>query len=385
MGIEYIEIQNGGLLGIINPNHSSGRSVLLRADVDALPLKESQHNLLKRRVCISENDGIMHACGHDGHMAMLLGAGKILKEIESELNGTVYLCFERGEEKLLNHKYLLAYMDKNHINPDSVWAIHIKNDIESGTFSIMDGAQMAAAIIFDMTIKGIGGHGSRPDLANNPIDAFVAIYHSLQELKIRSIDPFDILSYSVGLIEGAEALNVIPKDLRFAGTARFLNREKAGSVFYKKLHEEINYISKAYDVEISENQFDKPQFPVINDSKCVELSNKIIKEEFGVEKIIQTEPWMASESFSAYLAQWPGVFAFLGTKNSSLGTGADHHNPEFDIDEDILPIGVTATVKYAYEFLNSDLVPEQREYKGKFKEYLKEIGCSEHEIEEFYR
>lgn len=384
LGVEYVEIPNGGLLGKIVGNLPGDKSVMLRADVDALPVIEQDDNLSGPRVCKSSVDGVMHACGHDGHMAMLLGAAKLLNDKKDEFGGTVYLCLERGEEGTGNVKYIFAYLDKYDINPDSVFGIHLLSTQKTGTFGISDGPMMAGAQAFSITIEGKGGHGSRPDQSINPIDAFAAIYNYLENYRLAKVNPFETLTYSVGVIDAGNVPNVIPQTLRFSGTARFFNREEVGVPFQKTFKEKVVQLAEAYDCQVHFNMYTKAFFAVVNDKDCAVFAREHFKEEFGEEAVIIPDPWMASESYSRYLAQWPGVFAFLGMENEEKGIGAAHHNHLFDVDEDVLAMGAAGAASYAYNFLNSDFKPEKKEYNRRVKEMFEDLGDSKEDIESWY-
>ena len=202
MGVEHVVIENGGILATIKGGKPGDRAVLLRADVDALPVLETPDNLKKgMRTCISQTPGLMHACGHDGHMAMLLGTAKILLDKKDEIEGTVYLCFERGEEAAGNVEYIFPYIERNNIQIDAVYGAHLVATLPSGYLAINDEGMMAGSMGFQITIEGQGGHGSRPDQSNNPIDCFVAIYQRLQALRLTKVDPFKTCTYSVGLLQ----------------------------------------------------------------------------------------------------------------------------------------------------------------------------------------
>lgn len=384
LGIEYVEVTNGGIIGKIVGNLPGEKSVMLRADIDALPVLEQDDNLAGPRTCKSTVDGKMHACGHDGHMAMLLGAARLLLDKKDEFGGTVYLALERGEEGTGNSKYLFAYLDKHGINPDSVFGIHLLATQKTGTFGISDGPMMAAAQAFDVTIEGKGGHGSRPDQSINPIDAFVAIYNYLESLRLAKVNPFTTLTYSVGMLQSGNVPNVIPQTLRFAGTSRFFDRELAGIPFHDTFKEKIEKLADAYDCTVHYNRYTKPFFAVVNDKDCAVFAREKFAKEFGEEAVIIPEPWMASESYSNYLQQWPGIFAFLGVENEEKGIGAAHHNHFFDIDEDVLAMGAAGAATYAFEFLNSDFIPAHRPYRGKFRELFMETGNSAEEIQSWY-
>lgn len=355
LDIPCVEIENGGILAWIRGDEDNGRSVLLRADIDALPVQESDDNLLPgKRTCKSLNEGVMHACGHDAHIAMLLGAIKVLMEKRSEIKGTIYIVFERGEEYPDNFWQILEYMDKNHICPDTSWAIHVFAGLETGKLSIADGSVMASSIPFTVTLQGRGGHGSRPDQAVNPIDAFCAIYTALSSFRMRRVNPFVGFTCSIGKVVAGDIGNVIPDTLTFQGSVRTLDREVAGKDFITEFEKFVSTIAEAYGCTAEMKPLSS-SFPVANSPVCAEFAREHIAAELGKECLCQAEPWMATETFANYLKLWPGVFAFLGIANPEKGCGAAHHNPAFDIDEDALVVGTAAAVTYALEYLNSDL------------------------------
>ncbi|HZW49665.1 MAG TPA: amidohydrolase, partial [Bacillota bacterium] len=162
LDIPYIEVENGGVLGFIKGTHP-GKTVLLRADVDALPIQEPKVNLKAERTCVSQNAGVMHACGHDAHTSMLLGAAKILNQHKDEINGEVLLVFERGEEAAGNIRQIMHYMEDHKITWDGAWGLHCFQDMPTGTLGIRSGGCMAGSLVFRFKITGEGGHGSRPD------------------------------------------------------------------------------------------------------------------------------------------------------------------------------------------------------------------------------
>ena len=216
MGIRYEVVPKGGIIGYIEGTKpGKGKTVLLRADCDALPVLEKKDNLAGPRVCCSKVDGVMHACGHDGHTAILLGAAKILNEHKDEIAGKIILFFERAEENGGGMPQMLAYMDKHGITADTCYGTHLFAMLESGKIGLITGGTMSTAMGFNITIHGKGGHGSRPDQANSPIDCFVAIYNALQAARLTKITPFKPLTLSVGLLQAGAVSNVIPNDLTF--------------------------------------------------------------------------------------------------------------------------------------------------------------------------
>ena len=349
MGIEYVDLKPGGILAKISGNSDSSRAVLLRADVDALMIDEAEENLRQKKTCVSKVSGVMHACGHDGHTAMLLGAAKILSEKKNELNGTVYLCFERGEEGTDDYLDLFRYIDENGIKIDTAFAIHLLSSQPSGKMVINDSAMMAGNMSFYVTLIGEGGHGSRPDEANSPIDCFTAIYQRLQALRLARVSPFETVTYSVGFLKAGSQSNVIPKTLEFSGMIRYLNPETE-YVIEKEFKQTLEGIASAYGCGIN-YKLNLTNPSVVNYPPHAQIARRAIANEIGEENVITAEPWMASESFAHYLIKWRGVMSFLGIKNEELGTGSPNHSPEFDIDESALKNGSAGAAAYALEFL----------------------------------
>lgn len=361
LGIEHIEVPDGGILGFID-SKNPGKTVLLRADVDALPMKETPDNLKGPKVAVSENEGACHACGHDGHMAMLLAAGKVLAENKDLLtSGRVILFFERGEELTGNVVFLHKYIEDNKIHIDSAWGIHLYSDLEEGKISLPAGPVMAGNITYDLKIKGTGGHGSRPDQSVSPIEAFSAVNTAMNTVRMNKINPFTPFTASIGYVRSGTVRNIIPETLEFGGTMRLFDMT-AGEEFKKNLLKITKSVGEAYDCEITGN-INGPHPAVINDDECSVVAKKAVTEVLGGDCILDVEPWMASEKMSATLIQWPGVFALVGIKNDDKGYGAAHHNSAFDFGEVPLVLGATAAVAYACEFLASDVDTSDRKWK----------------------
>lgn len=383
IGIPFVEVEKGGILATLKGERDKGKSILLRADIDALPVQETEDNLLPgMRSCISKVPGVMHACGHDGHTAMLLGAAKILAEKREELEGTVHFCFERGEEATGNVGYIFAYIEKHNIHIDTVYAIHLLATAPAGRMVINDTDMMAGAMAFDITIEGCGGHGSRPDQAVNPIDAFWAIYGGMLSLRMQKISPYKTLTYSIGKVHAGVAGNVIPQTLNFSGSMRTFDTEGVGMNFYHAFRKLIDSTCEAYGCKAVYNAFTRPGLAIVNDPELAAFARQVIGEELGQERVSSGEPWMASDSYSQYLRQWPGVYAFLGVENAKKGVGAAHHNQAFDLDEDVLKLGSAGAAAYALAYLSSEGLPCGRRLG--YREFLEQLGAGEKSIRRFY-
>lgn len=371
MGLSSEVIKNGGVLSIIEGTHP-GKTLVLRGDLDALPMTGNKHNLKGEKAVVSQNDGAAHMCGHDGHTAMLLGAAKILSENKDLITGRVILAFEQGEE---NGRGIVGILTRIlEIGADGVWGIHLKSDIPSGKVSVDPGPRMAGAFMFDVKIDGSGGHGARPDLANTPVDVFTDFYNHLKSSRMNTLDPFKAITFSIGSVNGGSSHNVIPDSLNFKGTYRFLHYDqgvRAEQEFRDKLDKIAALHDCTYEYLIPPKAMN---LSVYNQGDCAEIASEAVKDFIG-EACLYTYPaWMASEPFALYQKYLPGVFAFLGIENKEKGTGADHHNSKFDIDEDVLKLGVASTVQYALYFLNSDKKISFKPEETEVETFAKDAG-----------
>jgi len=358
LNISTITVEDGGLLGIIDSG-KPGKTLLMRADIDALPVAESPNNLKCPKVCCSQVPGFSHSCGHDCHMAMTMIAGKILAKNKADWTGKVVLCFERGEEYGANIRYLLPYLvEKSGLNIDGCYATHVRWDIPAGKVNIQSGAVMAGGLGFSIKLIGTPGHGSRPDLANNPIDCFNAIYNDLAACPMRTVNPYDFLTFSIGQLEAGTQINVIPGELTFGGTSRFFNLKQAGQHFLDVLRRSVKHECEIFGCKYEVLRCLDPLFEVRNNAPLSALCKKAVAKELGQSVFFTPTPWMASESYALYLQEYPGIMTFTGIANPKTGAGANHHTPEFDIDEAGLTTGVIMAVSYALAFLSSNIDPK---------------------------
>ena len=348
--IPYVQVPGGSIFAYINGD-STGKTVLLRSDIDALPILESETNLKNKKVCISKNPGVMHGCGHDDHIAMLLSAAKILKNMEASLNGRVVLMFEEGEEGHRNIEKLLAYMAEKDMKFDTCYASHVRWDIPTGKLSCCQGSAMSSLYHFVLEINGKGGHGSRPDLAHSVIDCFHDIYSNLDTLRLKYIKPNTVLTWSLGSVNAGATFNLIPDKLTCEGSIRMVDRN-SGREFIKEFERivaaicPLNYCT--YQFKLLEQLLPTENYPA-----CRKTYIDSIKKQIGEDLIYDCEPWMASETFSYMCSLFPGVETFVGIENDELGSGANHHTPEFDLDEDGLIYGTAAAVSYVLEYFEN--------------------------------
>ncbi|MGE7840280.1 amidohydrolase [Lysinibacillus sp. NPDC093712] len=369
LGIDYEIVPNGGIIGFIDGNQA-GKTLILRADLDALPMKEEDTNLKMKKIVVSNTDEAAHTCGHDGHTAMLLGAAKILSQHKDKVKGRVLLVFEQGEEMGGGIFNLLKRLCG--IGADGVWGIHLKSDMPTGKISVEAGPRMAASFSFNVVIKGKSGHGSRPDLSVAPLDCFTDFYSNLKAMRLSSLDPFKTITYSIGTINSGTAINIIPESLQFSGTARYLDFEQGAHAAneFKRILEKVCELHHCTFEFITEPK--ECDLIVRNQKDCAQLAIAAVEGAVGVNALHSTPAWMASESFAFYEKYFPGVFAFVGIQNIDKGIGAEHHNVYFDIDEDALKLGVAATVQYTIDFLDNEnqieFTPDKRDIKSLFVE-----------------
>ena len=336
--------------------------------MDALPIKESKTNLTKEKVCISKNDGVSHACGHDAHTAMLLAEAKILNENKEDLNGNIVLLFERGEEAGGNIRNLLPYaVETMKLKIDTCMATHVKWDVPTGTISAEPGAVFSGAYGFIIKLHGQAGHGSRPDLAHSVLDCFNNIYNHINMIRMKYVAPTDILTCSVGFVNCGTVRNIIPDELTFGGTIRTFNVDGAGTPFVKQMMDVVEKECELCQCTYEILHMPDPLFECQNNAVCSEIAKNAVRKYIGEDAVTVAQPWMASESMQACLKLWPGIITFTGIQSEEAGTGANHHTPEFDVDERGMIYGVAAALGYVKDFLNYDKEIPFKPFEGTLK------------------
>ena len=340
MEIPFERIANTGVIGTIVGGRP-GKTIALRADMDALDLQEIADVPYR-----SKNDGFMHGCGHDGHTASLLGAGKVLKEIQSELQGTVKLFFQPAEEVARGAKKMIAEGALNGV--DSIFGIHIWNSLECGKVSVEAGPRMASAGEFTINVKGKGGHGAMP---HQTIDAVVvgsSIILDLQSIVSREIHPSDPAVLTVGKFEAGSRNNVIAEDAVIIGTTRCYNHE-VNHLFEERIRRVCEHTAFAHGATTT-LAYETLVIPVINDQKISKIAAGSV-EKIRSKEAIQNFPALnVGEDFSYFMDQVPGVLALVGCKKEG-GEYYPHHHPMFDIDEDGLEVATALYAQVAYDFL----------------------------------
>lgn len=373
MGIPNVDVPHGGALGFLG-DEKKGRTVLLRADVDALPAKESAVNGGgKPKAVVSQDDHAAHLCGHDCHTAMLLGAAKILKAHEGELNGRVILMFERGEESTGNLAWLLRYLFDHHYQIDTSFGMHVFPDVPAGQIAALSGPIMAGPLGFKVRLTGKTAHGSEPYVGRSPIDAFVSLYGTMAGMRMKYANPYDPMVFSVGQVHSGSANNIIPAELTFGGSFRVHNFED-GQRIRQKLEQAIKDTAEMYDCK-ADYEIMGPNLALYNDPECTAFARGVFTRAFG-ENILDNEakPLMGSESHAMTAKIWPGVFLFLGIYNEAKGTTARNHNECFEPDEDCLTLGTACHCAYAVEYLKKGPSTEGKVYTGDLKAFFEKYN-----------
>ena len=341
VNIKIKRIGKTGVLGILEGN-KLGRTVALRADMDALPIEEANNIPYK-----SKNKGVMHACGHDGHIAMLLGAAKLLSQMRDKIKGTVKFIFQPAEESAQGASMMIKGGAIEGV--DAILGIHLWADLAVGKVSLESGPRMASVANFKITIKGRGGHGSMPHQGVDAIVAASAAVMDLQSIVSREINPLDSAVVTIGKINGGEARNILCDKVTLDGTTRCFNNQIVDK-FPAIMERVVRKTSEAYRAE-GKLEYIIVSPLLINDINLSNISSQALIKNFGEEIIVKLEKIMAGEDFTFFAQEVPSVFAFVGARNEKKGANYPHHHRKFNIDEDALVIGTSLYSQFALDFL----------------------------------
>ncbi|QQE77123.1 M20 family metallopeptidase [Alicyclobacillus sp. SO9] len=345
----------GGNLEITRPTPTSvvaklkggkpGRVLGVRADMDALPITEENSFEFK-----SKNDGVMHACGHDGHTAMLLGTAKLLLAMQPDIPGEVRFIFQHAEElfpggaeEMVNAGVMEGV--------EQVIGIHLWSPLTVGKIGIRAGAFMAAPDTFYITVKGKGGHAAQPQETVDSIAVAAQVVTNLQHVVSRNLDPVDPAVLSVTKFVGGTTHNVIPGSVEMMGTVRSFRPELRTEV-PALMERVIKGVTDAHGATYT-FKYERGYRPVINDEAVTEKLRECLVEAFSESVVQELPPTMGGEDFSAYQQKAPGVFFYVGARNEEKDIVYPHHHPRFTVDETALPIGVKAFIHAVFK-LNSE-------------------------------
>ncbi|MBF0780531.1 MULTISPECIES: amidohydrolase [unclassified Granulicatella] len=348
-GLPITEVQGTGFYAVLDTG-KVGKTIGVRTDIDALPMVEKDVNLKGKRVCCSKRPGAMHACGHDGHMATVLASIQLLLDIKEELQGKIVFIFEEGEEIGSGISHMIEALRP--LGLDAVYGVHLTAFMQTGEICIDSGARMAGAALIEFDIIGRGGHGSRPDLSINPVFAMANVLTGIASAWANQIDVSKTVTLGLSQCHAGTANNVFPDSAFVGGTLRYfdINEGKKALDIFKHV------ASKTAQAHLCQAVFRESMgvltAPVINDDTLSKIARQGARELYG-DKVIEHVPWYASETFADYAKLAPIVFAFVGIANSEIGSGAEHHNVYFDLDEKALTYSLGTMVKFVIDYLTN--------------------------------
>lgn len=346
-GLDPHPIASTGVTALVTGTKgtAANRVLLLRADIDALHLTEATGLPFA-----SQNPGVMHACGHDGHTGTLLAVSHWLADHRDLFSGTVKLLFQPAEE-ISPGGAGPCIQDGILVNPDVTFAfgMHLWNALPVGTVGLYAGALMAQSDRFTITVRGKGAHAAMPHQSADPIVAAAQIVTALQTIVSRETDPLHSRVVTIGTINGGSAFNIIPETVTMTGTLRAFSHEEAenGADSIRRI---VEHCSEALGVTGVLDY--EPGYPtLINRPESVALLRPIIEDVAGAANVVTPQPWMGGEDFACYLENVPGVFILVGSRNESRGIVSPHHSPLFTFDEDALGLAVRVFVAVVKGYL----------------------------------
>lgn len=351
LGLETHHINETCFYAILD-THKPGKTLVMRADIDGLPMDEEPTNLIgKAKKTVSEIPGMCHACGHDAHTAILMTSVKVLVEnAESLKGGKIYFLFEAGEENGFSTWDIQKWVKE--LKPDGMFGLHVSSAHETGTISVQAGPRTAGIRAVYVTVKGKGGHSSRPDQSINPTVAAANAIMALQSITNLYTDPLSSTTFATTAMSGGTAFNIIPDEIKFMGSYRFTNpedSERLEKLIPNIVRNAVATYGCTADVEVKNTG----AHPAVNDPVVSEIAEGALRKVHP--EMERNYPVMlGSESMGVYLAEVPGCFVWIGTASEELGTTAAHHNGYFDIDESMLKPAMDLSVQFAIDFLEKE-------------------------------
>lgn len=337
-------IAETGVVGFVE-GEENGPTIMLRADMDALPIQEEADVPYK-----STRDGVMHACGHDAHTSILLHTAKILAENRDQLNGNVKLIFQPAEEGPGGAKPMIEEGVLESPEVEAAFGLHLWNPLPVGNLGIQSGPLMACADRFQVTVQGKGGHGARPHEAVDPVACSSQIISTLQSIASRETDPVGTVVISVGKIEGGSRFNVIPDEVFFEGTVRTFDEEYRKTI-PERIERICDQVAAAYRCEANLNYIDLYP-PTINDRKMTDLVRKTAQDVVDPEHIHQNCQTLGGEDMSFFLNEVPGCYFFVGSGLPDEDH-IPHHRSDFKIDERAIPVGIEMMKNVVFSYFQN--------------------------------
>lgn len=319
--------------------------IVLRSDIDALPILEQTGASYA-----SKNEGVMHACGHDCHIAMMLGAILLLNELREQLRGEVRIIFQPAEEISIGSRRMIAAGALDGV--ETIYGAHIWSEVEAGTVSIESGPRMANTDWFRVDISGSSAHGAMPHKGVDAIVVGAAIIEALQVVVSRDVSPFDPVVLTIGEFHGGVARNVMAGTSYLTGTVRSFD-PKVREFLRERMEFMVHHVARSYSAK-ADFEWQSGNSALINDKKCAKRAIKSAVKVLGEDALAKYEGTLSGEDFSEYLRVVPGVFVFVGGKNPEKGADHPQHSCYYEVDESVLVSGAKLAAQYAFDFLNED-------------------------------
>lgn len=319
--------------------------IALRADIDALPIVEQTE-----APYASQNEGVMHACGHDCHIAMMLGVIRILHELRAYLRGEVRIIFQPAEEISIGSRRMMAAGALDGV--ETIYGAHIWSEVEAGTVSIESGPRMANTDWFRVDVSGSSAHGAMPHKGVDAIVVGAAIIEALQVVVSRDVSPFDPVVLTIGEFHGGVARNVMAGTSYLTGTVRSFD-PKVREFLRERMEFMVHHVARSYSAK-AEFEWQPGNSALINEKKCAKRAIKSAVRVLGEDSLAKYEGTLSGEDFSEYLRVVPGVFVFVGGRNSKIGADHPQHSCFYEVDESVLISGSKLAAQYAFDFLNED-------------------------------
>ena len=336
-----------GVVGLLQGG-KAGNTVAIRADMDALPLEEANQVPYRSRV-----KGKMHACGHDGHVAILLGVARLFSSLREEVKGNIKWIFQPAEEGGGGGRVLVEEGVLENPKVDAIFGAHLFPDLQIGKIGIHEKEGLAATDRVIIKMIGRGGHGAYPHLSRDPILAAGHLITQINSIVSRSIAPLDSAVISIGKIQGGTAFNIIPDEVEILGTVRSLN-PRVQEDLKSRLEQVTQGVARSFDLDYRfDFQYGYP--PLVNDPEMSHLVASACAKGIGKENVEFINPSMGGEDFAYYLQKVPGSFFRLGCRNEEKGIIHPFHNSSFEIDEDVLPLGVEMFARIIDQYLGLKL------------------------------
>ncbi len=358
MGMPCEHIAKGGILAFIDSG-KPGKSLLLRADMDALPIDEAPCNTKGPKSCFSQVPGVAHLCGHDAHTAMLLGAAKLLWQHRVEFEGRVILMFERGEEAGQGGMHLMRHIQKNNVHIDGGWAIHVFPELPCGVLGLVSGEIFAGDFYWEARIVPDGEEGG------DPAACAAGLINEINTIRMGHVSPFLPLTLSIGTLQyDGHACSL-------SGTVRMYDQAGAGLPAKRALLNIVKNTCAAYCCKAEPLFASWIEEGLLNDPTCCAIAREAVANALGQAHVSHAEPTMLGETFTAISSYYPSVMALLGIRDEERGITAPLHNPHFEANENALRYGTAAHVAYAFAFLGHKESIPFHGFQGDFDAFLK--------------